>query len=94
MVLDWSRSSLLAGRVEVNALTAEKIVPQRWPASDEESLPSPEAKGFSLPELPVSVKVGEIAARELVLGPDILGEPVEGVVSASVELAGAKATSR
>ncbi|PTE16525.1 translocation/assembly module TamB domain-containing protein [Pseudogemmobacter blasticus] len=88
VVLDWSRSSLLAGRVEVNALTAEKIVLQRWPASDEESLPSPEAKGFSLPELPVSVKVGEIAARELVLGPDILGEPVEGVVSASVELAG------
>lgn len=87
IVLDWSRSSLLAGRVSINELTAGEIIVARAPVSDE-TMAAPEATGFALPELPVSINISSLQANRVVLGDSILGQPVEGSIQASVSLAG------
>lgn len=87
IVLDWSRSALLTGSVEVSELTANEIIVARKPVAGE-TTPAPEAGGFSLPELPVSVNVGKLAAGRIELGPDLLGEAVAATLSASVSLVG------
>ncbi|MEO0772467.1 MAG: translocation/assembly module TamB domain-containing protein [Pseudomonadota bacterium] len=74
--LIWSRSALLRGRLEVEELTAGRIELTRIPESDPPP-PAPEdaeAQPFSLPELPVSIELGELRADQVVLGEAILGE--------------------
>jgi translocation and assembly module TamB len=88
VTLDWSRSALLSGRVEVNELSAKDIILDRLPATSAPATPAPEAGGFSLPELPVSVNIGQIAAAHIKLGADVLGEGIEGRLDASVSLSG------
>lgn len=85
VALDWSRSSLLNGVVDVETLTADEIILSRLPVSDTGA--KPEAGSFSLPELPVSVNIGEISAKRIVLGSTVLGEPVEATLTASMALA-------
>ncbi|MBD3679094.1 MAG: translocation/assembly module TamB domain-containing protein [Rhodobacteraceae bacterium] len=87
--LDWSRSALLSGAVEVTALSAAEIILDRLPSGGEEesALPTPEAQGFKLPELPVSISIGEISAESLRLGEPILGEAVEFKFSGAMSLA-------
>ena len=87
IVLDWSRSSLLAGQVSVNELTAAEIIVARAPLS-EQGTPAPEASGFALPELPVSIEISKISAARVVLGESLLGQAVEGSIEASVSLSG------
>lgn len=88
VALDWSRSSLLSGEVVVNALTAETITLDRLPVMPaDDSLPAPEAGGFALPELPVSVEIGALTAERIVLGADVLGEAIEGRLDAALTLA-------
>lgn len=86
--LDWNRAALLTGHVSVNTLTAQEIVLERQPLPDPNALPSPEASGFALPDLPVSVEIGKIAAERIVLGAPILGEPVEASLEAALTLSG------
>ncbi|WP_193175981.1 translocation/assembly module TamB domain-containing protein [Oricola nitratireducens] len=73
--LQWSRTALLTGTLSIQSLSAERIDWPRMPAADK-SLPAPEARQFSLPELPVSVQIGEIAIDEA-----HFGEPVFGLAS-------------
>lgn len=87
IVLDWTRSSLLSGRISISELTAAEIILDRVPASDK-AVPSPEASGFSLPELPVAIEITKISAPRVVLGESVLGQPVEGSVDASLSLSG------
>ncbi|MFN3846335.1 MAG: translocation/assembly module TamB domain-containing protein [Paracoccaceae bacterium] len=87
IVLDWTRSALLSGRVSINELTAAEIILDRAP-KPETATPSPEASGFSLPELPVSVEIAKISAPRVVLGEALVGQSVEGSVDAAVSLAG------
>ncbi len=86
VALDWNRAALFNGRVSVNALTADEIIVTRRPIPDENRLPSPEASGFSLPELPVSVDIGRIAATRIVLEAPVFGSAVEGTFEASMAL--------
>lgn len=73
-VLDWNRLALVRGRFSVNALTAGSIDILRPPLpSDEVDLPSPEAQPFAMPELPVSIEIGELSVGQLALGADLLG---------------------
>ncbi|SEK97470.1 autotransporter secretion inner membrane protein TamB [Roseovarius azorensis] len=77
VTLDWTRSALLRGRIEVNRLSAREIDLPRLPQTEETLSPEmAEAKPFSLPDLPVSVDIGEISADTLTLGAPILGEEV------------------
>ncbi|MEO5615117.1 MAG: translocation and assembly module protein TamB, partial [Cypionkella sp.] len=85
--LDWSRSALLSGEVVVNELTAGEIVLDRLPVAGS-GAPSPEAGTFALPELPVSVEIGQIAAKHIVLGPSVLGIGLEATLEASLSLSG------
>lgn len=85
--LDWSRSSLLSGELVVNHLTADEILLDRLPVAASDA-PSAEAGSFTLPELPVSIDIGEISARHIVLGPSVLGTGLEATLEASLSLAG------
>lgn len=87
VTLDWSRSALLSGRVEISALTADEIRIDRLPATQDSGIPEPEAQGFSLPELPVSIEIGRLAATRIVLGEPVLGSTIEGRLEAALSLA-------
>ena len=77
VALDWTRTALLRGRVEVNRLTAREIIVARAPIAEEPLSPEmAEATPFRLPELPVSVNIGEISAETLTLGAPLLGEEI------------------
>ncbi|MGR3322213.1 MAG: translocation/assembly module TamB domain-containing protein [Pseudooceanicola sp.] len=89
-VLDWNRSALLRGRLEVNELTAGSITLTRLPEA-EETGPAPEATGFSIPDLPVSVRVDRISAGSVTLGESIVGEAVTLSLEGSAQLAGGAA---
>ena len=87
LTLDWNRSALLRRRVEVEALTAGRISVLRAPIADPNvELPEPEASLFSLPELPVSVQIDEIAAERIELGDFLIGEPVTIALDGAVSL--------
>lgn len=88
VTLDWSQSSLLSGELVINELSARHLVMTRLPASDSSTLPSPEASGFSLPDLPVSVDIGKLAVERIELAPEVLGQAVEGQLDAAVTLSG------
>ena len=85
VALDWNRSALLAGALSVNTLTAAEIILDRIPAT--QTTPSPEAREFSLPQLPVSVEIGNLKADRVVLGPAVLGQSLEVELAASLSLA-------
>lgn len=87
VVLDWSRSALLRGVVDVGELSAKTITLERMPEAGD-SVPSPEAGSFALPDLPVSISIGRLAAERIVLGEAVLGEALEGRLEASATLAG------
>ena len=86
--IDWSRSALLRRSLEISHLRADRIELHRRPLPDPGRLPSPEARApFALPELPLAIAIDEVTARSLVLGPDLLGERVEGEFQARARLA-------
>lgn len=86
VTLDWNRAAVLRGEISVNELSAQEIVVARPPESGD-PLASPEARGFSLPELPVSVNIGRVAADRVTLGAAVLGEPLDATLEASLQLA-------
>lgn len=88
VVLDWNRLQVLRGNISINELTAQSITVDRAPEAEESAVPSPEAAGFALPELPVSVNIGQIGSPKIVLGESLLGQPVTGRLAASASLVG------
>lgn len=93
LTLVWTRSALLEGRIEVDRLTAGTIRLIRAPLS-EPDLPTPEAVPFALPELPVSVNIGQLSAAAIIIGAPLLGEEVTLTLEGSVSLAGGEGTAR
>ncbi|MEY4871240.1 MAG: hypothetical protein RLZZ563_570, partial [Pseudomonadota bacterium] len=93
ITLDWSRSALLSGVVDVTELSAREIIVARKPVAGD-SMPTPEAGDFALPELPVSISIGKLAAERIDLGADVLGEALEGRLDASLQLAGGEGTAK
>jgi len=83
----WNRSALLSGRIEIEELAAAEILIPRPPDSGPDR-PSAEAREFSLPVLPVSVRIGRLAADRVVLGAPVIGQEVTLSVSGALELAG------
>ncbi|MEM1387510.1 MAG: translocation/assembly module TamB domain-containing protein [Pseudomonadota bacterium] len=77
-VLDWNRSAVLRGRIEINTLSAERLIIERLPETEaaEPELPSPEAPGFAfaLLDLPVSIDIGTLAIGRAELGAPLVGE--------------------
>ncbi len=85
LTLTWTRSALLTGNVKIDALEAEEITLSRRPIPDP-SLPAPEATGFALPELPVSLNIGNIRAARVHLGEDVIGQAAEISLQGSAAL--------
>ena len=88
VTLDWSRSSLLSGALVVNELSADQITLTRLPTAEPSEVPAPEAAGFTLPDLPVTIDIERVSAGQITLGAGVLGQPVEGKLEASLQLAG------
>lgn len=92
--LVWTRTALLRGRVKVDRLTAAEIEFARPPLPANE-MPSAEAPGgFSLPELPVSINIGELSAERLILGAPLIGTAATLSLEAALSLAGGEGSGR
>ena len=92
VTLDWSRSALLSGEIVIEEFSAGDIVLERLPAGD--SGPRLEAGSFALPDLPVAIAIKTIAARHVALGPSVLGQSVEGHLTATMQLSGGEGRAR
>lgn len=88
VVLNWNRSALLRGRIEIEELSTARITLPRLPVPEVDALPAPEAQGFALPDLPVSVRINRLAATEIILGAPVLGQDATLRLQASGALAG------
>ncbi len=87
-VLDWNRSALLLRRqLEVNELSADEIIIERTPDTGPDR-PSPEARSFALPELPISLRVDRLRSERVELGEALFGEQAEVRLDGSARLAG------
>ncbi|WP_254441250.1 translocation/assembly module TamB domain-containing protein [Ruegeria atlantica] len=87
--LDWNRLALIRGRFSVNALTAQEIDITRAPGTTTKDTPAPtaETKPFELPELPVSIEIGEFRIDELSLGEPLIGVAADLSVTGNLSLA-------
>lgn len=86
LVLDWNRSEIFGGVLQVNELSADVIEIPRLPVTDD-SLPPPEAGEFRVPELPVEVNIGAVVADRIVLGGSVLGRAAVLDLAGSARLA-------
>lgn len=86
--LDWNRLALIRGRFSVNALTAQEIDVARAPGTTtkEEKPQTAETQPFQLPELPVSIEIGEIRIDEVSLGEPLIGVAADLAVNGSLSL--------
>ncbi len=84
-VLDWDRSALLRGRLDVTALTATRLSVLRAPQSTP-SAPDAEASGFRIPDLPIAIAVDRFAIERIELGAPLLGAPYVATLEANAAL--------
>ncbi len=82
----WNRSALLQRRIEIEELTADEIDLPRAPKGRDTA--SRAARDFSLPELPVAVRIGTISAGRVALGADLLGQAAVVSLDGSMQLEG------
>lgn len=88
--ISWNRRALLSGRIDIEEMTAEEILLPRSPASEG---PTAEAKGFSLPDLPVSVSIGTLRVSRVVLGEALFGAAAEVSLTGTAQLAGGEGSA-
>ncbi|WP_417427046.1 translocation/assembly module TamB domain-containing protein [Hoeflea sp.] len=74
--IDWDRSALLLGRLEIETLGADLIEVTRQPVP-EEGLPNPEAAPFALPELPLAIELENLNIARLSFGETVFGQAAE-----------------
>ena len=92
VTLDWRRSALFSRALEVNELTAARLELARLPQSTG-GLPDAEATPFSLPELPLSIRIQETAIDRVEIGAPVLGQALVFSVNGSAELADGDGTA-
>ncbi|MCB1334902.1 MAG: translocation/assembly module TamB domain-containing protein [Roseivivax sp.] len=88
--MSWNRAGLLRGEIDIQTLKAKAIALDRLPKPGQAEAPPPEAQGFKLPELPVSVQIGTLAADSIALGAPVLGQAAELSLDASLSLVSGK----
>lgn len=91
-VLDWNRAAVLAGRIEIDTLSASQITLDRWPTG--QTGPQAEAGEFALPDLPVSIDIAQIRADQVQIGPAITGGPALLALDGAMTLAEGAGTAR
>ncbi len=90
--LVWTRSALLRGAIDIDEISASRIIVARPPVS-EDTGPTPEAQPFSLPELPVSISLDQLDIAEIELGEDFLGEPITVSLKGTAQLGSGEGTA-
>lgn len=89
VALQWNRSALLAGRIEIDEISAARLSLPRLPLPAEGEMPAPEASGtFSLPELPVSVNLAELRIDRAEIGAPVFGLDVALSLTGNAALSG------
>lgn len=84
--IDWDRSTLvLRQRLEIERLAASRIEVIRKPLP-EEGLPSPEAGGFAVPELPIAINLGVLEVPLVSFGGSVFGLESQIAVAGSLDL--------
>ncbi|WP_246734876.1 translocation/assembly module TamB domain-containing protein [Chelativorans sp. ZYF759] len=84
----WSRSALLLQRrLEIETLSAELIEVIRQPVADE-TLPTPEATGFAVPELPLAINLANLEIELARFGPTVFGLESELAMQGRLRLEG------
>ncbi|WP_207100786.1 translocation/assembly module TamB domain-containing protein [Paracoccus shandongensis] len=94
--IQWNRSALLRGRIEIAEMSAREILLPRLPASEAKA-PSPEAReftGFSLPELPVGINIAQIRADRVELGEPVIGLAAAISMQGGMSLAGGEGQAK
>ncbi|MEM1374468.1 MAG: translocation/assembly module TamB domain-containing protein [Pseudomonadota bacterium] len=87
LALDWNRSALLRGRLEVEELSAAFVRVIRPPLPSETvDVPEAEASGFRIPDLPVTIQIDRLAVDRISLAEPVLGEAVEATAELSALL--------
>lgn len=92
--MQWSRTALLARRIEINELSAERIILPRLPGGGDETGPQAEAREFSLPQLPVGVNIARINVGRVELGEAIIGQEAVLSIDGSMNLSGGEGETR
>ncbi len=72
--LAWRPWALLGGTLEVDSLVLSQVALVRLPAAPAQPPDTVDSDGGSLPQLPVKVRVGRLAADEIALGEAVLGQ--------------------
>ena len=91
----WTRSALLRGEIEIEEISVGLLELPRPPLPAEGELPAPEASGsFSLPDLPVSVRIADMGMARADIGAPVMGEAAAFSVAGSAELAGGAGTAQ
>ncbi|WP_274629036.1 translocation/assembly module TamB domain-containing protein [Arvimicrobium flavum] len=84
----WTRTALLRGNLNIDTLSADRIDVVRKPVPAE-GLPPPEAgSGFAIPELPVSVQLGQLQVPLVVFGEELFGLAAQISVGGRMSLSG------
>ena len=82
----WTRSALLLGRLDIDTLAADSIEVLRKPLP-EEGLPAPESGSFKLPELPLSITLGNLEVARVTFGEGVFGLASEISLTGRLRLA-------
>ncbi|MEP9398700.1 translocation/assembly module TamB domain-containing protein [Mesorhizobium sp. KR2-14] len=82
----WTRSALLLGRLSVDRLAADRIDVLRKPLPAE-GAPAPEAGGFQLPELPLSISLGTLEVPHVTFGESVFGLAADVAITGNLQLA-------
>ena len=82
--LSWSPIALLAGRLQVDALTAGAIDVARAPAAEQTQ--EPKQPGPLIPELPIAIDLRRLSVDRVALAAPILGEPAALSLEARAQL--------
>ncbi len=90
--IQWQRSALLRGRVDVKELAAAEIILPRLPKS-EAAQPTAETTEFALPDLPVSIEIEKIMAGRVDIGEPVIGEAAVVSVDGNMSLDGGEGTA-
>lgn len=92
--IQWTRSALFDGRIEVGELSAGSIEILRLPQAESSGLPTPEAKAFRLPDLSVDVAIDTIRADSVTLGAPILGQEIGLSLNGNLSLEGGEGAAK
>jgi translocation and assembly module TamB len=71
--LAWSPSALLRRTLRIDAVEAGTVTVDRLPAGGTEPEPQPSSTGFSLPRLPVDIRLDRLNVERIAVGPAVAG---------------------